>query len=269
MRRRPRCPLRTQRRRTRNRCLQTEAEAFQPADGGPACPYNYGKFVDEEKAAKFENDPIALGREIEKVKPYDETMYRTRDPRLVSKTVIVRDYGCKIPIDLADTDKIAKAVLNHYPDQYVAFLGEFVSNLFGSSMRKFLEVQQAGLQRLIDNADDLNRTSWGTYVSVQGGGDNNGGAGESAHCDVTLPFTRQLGEALGKVSESGRPLSGSVSCEGVYNIKECLHQHINTLKMMRSEMCRGFGSKEHHVLAMLYWINEQGRNMTQDLDLCV
>ena len=31
--------------------------------------------------------------------------------------------------------------------------------------------------------------------------------------------------------------------------------------------CRGFGSKEQDVLAILYWLNEMGRQMTDDLRL--
>ena len=36
-------------------------------------------------------------------------------PALTTKTVVIRDYGCKVPIDLADTEKLAKAVLTFTP----------------------------------------------------------------------------------------------------------------------------------------------------------
>ena len=140
---------------------------FNPRMSGPACPYNYtGKFVKEEEHVRNRSDPIALGRLVEKEKAYDPGLYATRDPRLVSKTVVVRDYGCKIPIDVADTEKIARAVLNHYPDQYVAgrVRGQPVRRVHAQVSRD----QMAGC-RSCSMEDELNRVSWGSYISVQGG----------------------------------------------------------------------------------------------------
>ena len=70
----------------------------------------------------------------------------TYDPRLVSKTVVVRDLACKIPIEMAQSEKLAKAVFNTYTDKYGEFLNAFTSNLFGSAMRRFLDRQIAGYQ---------------------------------------------------------------------------------------------------------------------------
>lgn len=255
---------------------------FNPRMSGPACPPNYtGKYLPEKEYVKVGSDPIELGRELDKQSPYDDLLYRKRDPRLVSKTVVIRDYGCKIPIDLADTEKIAKAVLNHYPDQYVSFLNEFVSNLFGPSMSQFLEVQQAGLQKLLAQTDELNRVSWGAYMAVQGGVDPyvNPPAGvtdptalgskakyeKALEGDVTLRWTDDIANALGGLTRDGRAMTGHCTSEDVYNLRPCIQQHIETLEHMRTDFCRGFGTKEMHVLAMLWYANEQGRKLCHDL----
>lgn len=260
--------------------FQPRLKPFNPRMSGPACPYNYtGKFVTEKEHHQMSDDPIALGRTIEKVDPYDRELYQRRDPRLVSKTVVVRDYGCKIPIDLVDTEKIAKAVLNHYPDQYVAFLGEFVSNLFGPTMRKFLEGQQVGLQKLIDAPDELNRVSWGAYMAVQGGvdpnkpvpqptpGQNDRFYEQQLQGDATLRWSDDIANALGGLTKDGRAMTGQCTSQDVYDLRPCLQQHIQTLERMRTTFCRGFGSKEVHVLAMLWYANEQGRKLCHDLQL--
>ena len=242
---------------------------FNPRISGPACPYNYtGRFVDEKHHEELEDDPIALARLIEKKTPYD-TLYNVRDPRLVSKTVVVRDYGCKVPIEIGEVEKIAKAVLAHYPDQYVSFLGEFVNNLFGESMRSFLQKQQDGLQKLIDQPDELNRVSWSAYIAVQGGIDmEDPGTIHRRHDgDVTLKYSKGMGEALNKLTNDGRAMTGQCSSQDVFDLRPCLNQHIETLKTMKNTYCRGFGSKEQHVLAMLWYANEQGIKMCADLQL--
>ena len=59
---------------------------FNPRMSSPACPYNYtGKFVQESMHEKYKGDPISLGREIEKVTPYDPALYDKRDPRKISE----------------------------------------------------------------------------------------------------------------------------------------------------------------------------------------
>ena len=151
------------------RAVSDRVSALQSSDERPGVPVPvHGTVRRARGAPRYEDDPIGLGRAIANATPYDPDLYYQRDPRLVSKCVVVRDYGCKIPIDFADTTKIAQAVLNHFPDQYVAFLGEFVSNLFGASMRRFLDAQIAGLQRLLQDREVLNRISWAAYAAVQG-----------------------------------------------------------------------------------------------------
>ena len=179
----------------------------------------------------------------------------------MSTTVVVRDYGCKIPINLAETDKIARAVLNQYPDQYISYLSDFVSNLFGQSMRAFLDKQIAGYRQMLANTDELNRVAWGAYIAVQG-------ASESDHArDVTLPYNAKMGDALNQLTREGIAMTGKVSPKDVYDIEPCIRQHIETLTKMKDEWCRGFGSREADVLAMLWYANDQGRNLQADLRL--
>ena len=233
---------------------------FNPRMNGPACPYPYtGKIVAEETHAEHRDDPVALGRKVAATTPYDVAMYAHADPRKRSKTVVVRDYGCKIPIDLADTEKIAKAVLNDYTDAYVSFLGEFVSTLFGASMRAFLDRQIAGYQKLLDHPEEVNRVAWGSYMSVQGGSDKEG--------DTTLPWNGKIETQLQQLTRDGQGMTSQVSSKDVYDLSKCLRQHIDTLKTARDEWCRGFGSDEENVLAMLFMANEYGRNMCADLQL--
>lgn len=278
-------------------------QPFNPRFGASA-PYPYtGKIPDESVHEQYKDDPIELGRHIEKLTPYDVALYAKKDPRLLTKTVVVRDYQCKIPIDLADTQKIAKAVLNHYPDQYVAFLGEFVSNLFGVSMKKFLGVQVAGYQKMLERQEMLNRVSWGAYVAVQGGVDMDecpagmtgffalqrdsffkgrelkdmGGASNTpnfdrevmkcAQGDVTLRWSNDISNALGGLTREGRAMTGQCSSQDVFDLRPCINQHIDTLNRMMNEFCRGFGTKEEHVLLMLWYANEQGRKLGHDLRL--
>lgn len=241
-------------------------QPFNPAVHGPACPPQItGKNANESELDKLSDDPIAQGRLIEKETPYDQFLYSRRDPRLISKTVVVRDYSCKIPIDLTDTEKIARACLNHYPDQYVAFLGEFVSNLFGSSMQHFLQAQQDGLQKILDNPEDLNRVSWSAYMNVQGGKECE--KDHLSEVDRTLPYSKELGTALASLTKNGRHMTGQYSAEDYFDLRPCLRQHIATLKKMRTELCRGFASKEEDALAMIWYANEQGRKLCDNLQL--
>lgn len=258
---------------------QPRLKPFNPRMSGPACPYNYtGKFIPEAEQDDLCSDPIQLGRKIHAASAYDTALYRKHDPRLVSKTVIVRDYGCKIPINLSDTEKIAKAVLNHYPDQYISFLAEFVSNIFGESMRRHLEVRKTALQKLVDKPQELNRVSWAAYRMVQGGKSR-----DMSHTtvnnapqplrmvdymfDCTLPWNSRLDNALNETQKNGDTLSGNLSASDMYDLVPCLRQHIQTLTDMINDWCKGFGTPERFAMAMLWFCNDQGRNMTQDLAL--
>lgn len=256
--------------------FQPRLKPFNPRMSGPACPYNYtGKFLEESEMQKYAGDPVSQGRAIDAVKPYDPTLYAVRDPRKVSKCVVIRDYGCKIPIDIADTEKVARAVLNHYPDQYIAFLNEFVSNIFGDHMKKHLLTMETGFQKLLDSPEELNRVSWSAYISVQGGIDPRKPRNadeklfheeEKHKADVTLSFSEEIGQALAGLTREGRQMTGQVAAGDMFDLRPCLNQHIQTLKDMRQK-CQAFGTKEKNVLLMLYYCNEQGRNLAQDLQL--
>ena len=61
-------------------------------------------------------------------------------------------------------------------------------------------------------------------------------------------------------------MTGVVECD-YFDLKPCIRQHIETLKEMRDEMCKGFGTKDEDALAMLWYANDQGRKMCADLKL--
>ena len=243
---------------------------FNPRMSSPACPHNYtGKRADPSVYLKLD-DPIVTNKKIHESQPYDPQLYAIKDPRLCSKTVVIRDYGCKIPIDMTDTEKLAKAVLTSYPDQYVAFLGEFVSNMFGDNMRMHLTKQITGYKKLLHDSKELNRVSWGAYIGVQGGVDHQAEAASAelkAEVDRTLNFSSHAFNELSKLSRDGSAMSAQVSAADYYNLKPCIEQHIATLEMMKTKFCKGFASTEHSVLAMLWYINDQGRNLCDDLKL--
>ena len=255
---------------------QPRLRPFNPRMSGPACPYNYtGKFLGEASINDVCDDPIELGRKIHAEQPYDTALYRKHDPRRVSKTVVIRDYGCKVPITLADTEHIARAVLNNYPDRYVDFLKEFVSNIMGEAMKKYLVTYRDALNRILENPTELNRVSWGAYKNVQGGHsphlsatDKNMTAEQVYNVDVTLPWDANINKALdGIIYTKGDTMTGSLTASDVFDMRPCLQQHIATLDDMSSMWCQGFATKERYALAMIWWCNEQGRNLSQDLAL--
>jgi hypothetical protein len=255
---------------------QPRLRPFNPRMSGPACPYNYtGKFLGEASINDVCDDPIELGRKIHAEPPYDTALYRKHDPRKVSKTVVIRDYGCKVPITLADTEHIARAVLNNYPDRYVDFLKEFVSNLMGEAMKKYLITYRDSLNRILENPTELNRVSWGAYKNVQGGhspilkASNKDLTAEQVYSvDATLPWEDNMAQMLMDVVRSkGDTTTGSLTASDVFDMRPCLQQHIATLDDMSSLWCQGFATKERYALAMIWWCNEQGRNLSQDLAL--
>ena len=150
-------------------------------------------------------------------------------------------------------------------------------------MRQFLRTQELGLQRLLDEPDELNRVSWSAYMSVQGGVPSNPNVTELAkfvrpadgtkvldpiyQTDCTLPFTTDMADTLKGLSSTGRAMTGQCTAEDVFRVRDCLQEHIETLRMMQTDLCQGFASKEASVLAMLYYANEQGRKLCHDLQL--
>lgn len=248
--------------------------SFNPRVSGAACPRNFtGKTLTLAEYDAVSDDPIKMAKAVEAKTPYDELMYQKHDPRKTSKTVIMRDYACKVPIDVADTQKLAKAVLQHYPNQYVDFLDDFVSNLFGKNMQAFLDKQAAGFQSMLDNPDSLNRIAWGAYMAVQGGVDltkspvNAEDKARHLQADCTLAWSSNITTQLGNLTRDGNAMSGMVSSEDLFNLRPCIEQHIAMLKKMSTKFCKGFGSTEQHVVTMLFYANEQGEKMCADLCL--
>lgn len=235
---------------------------FNPRISSAACPYNYtGKFVDESVHRELYDDPVALGEAIEKAQPYDAPLYKIRDPRLTSKMAVIRDFGCKVPYDMVDQESLAKAVLNNYPDKYVAFLNEFVSNLFGDAMKTFLKLQMDGYRRLInDHRAEINRLSWSAFTSVRGREDSTG----RYQRDTTLVMDPAIHDELNKLALNGTGMTSNVTAQDVFDLRPCIEQHIETLRFMHDEACRGFATKEVYALLMMYYANEQGRRLTWD-----
>jgi hypothetical protein len=239
-------------------------QPFNPRISSPACPYNFtGKFIDEETFRKLYDDPVALGEAIEEAEPYDPPLYKMRDPRLTTKTQVIRDFGCKVPIDLAESEKLAQAVLNYYPDQYVAFLNEFVSNLFGDAMKHFLALQLDGYRKMLDNPAELNRISWGAFMAVRGKEPFNNIPATSQQ-DVSLRLEGGIKEELNKLALNGTGMTSNVNARDVFDVRPCIEQHIETLRKMHDEWCQGYATKEMYALVMMYYANEQGRRMCWD-----
>lgn len=239
--------------------LEPRMKPFNPRMHSPACPPEYyGVQVDDDTVIQTAGDPVALGKRLADKRAVDPSLYDKIDPRKTSKCCVIRDYGCKVPIDLADTDKLARAVLNHYPDQYVSFLGDFVSNLFGKSMRTYLTKQRDMLTRLIEQPEMLHRTSWAAYMSVRG---------VDTKQDKSLRNADDLIGKLNTTTHTGHIMTGKVPTDDYLNVSACIRMHIETLTEMIDTYCRGFGSKELHVLAMMWWCNDQGRHLCQDLQL--
>ena len=258
---------------------------FNPAVHGPPCPYPFTGKIPASEAEHISDDPLTVARKIEALTPYDQQLYKRYDPRRISKTVVVRDYGCKIPIDIASTEQIAQAVLNVYPDQYLTFLKAFVSNIFGTAMRTYLANHRAGLQRILDEKIEMNRVAWSAFVCVNDLINPSAAVPQTyaAHVtagyhppysppvngrDVSLHVPTNVAAVLAAVYTNGTETASSLlTASDVYDIIPCLKQHIVTLDEMIDKWCRGFGSKERYVTAMLWWCNEQGRNRLQDLKL--
>lgn len=239
-------------------------QPFNPRISSPACPYNYtGKFIDEETFRNLYDDPVLLGEAIERTDPYDPPLYAKKDPRLVTKTQVIRDFGCKVPIDLANTQSLAEAVLNYYPDKYVTFLNMFVSNLFGDGMKHFLSLQIDGYRKMLDNPAELNRISWGSFTSVRGKDDAPGLPGRNQH-DCTLRMDSAIKDELNKLALNGTGMTSNVNARDIYDVKPCIEQHIETLRTMHDEWCLGYASKETYTLVMMYYANEQGRRLCWD-----
>ena len=84
---------------------------------------------------------------------------------------------------------------------------------------------------------------------------------------MSLRWDPAVKAELLKATASGHIMSGKVPASDYFDVARCIAAHIETLNEMINTYCRGFGSKEVHVMAMLWWCNEQGRHLCEDLQL--
>ena len=204
---------------------------FNLAMNSAACPAPYtGRFVPETVYHDCQNDPIKLGKKLQEDSALkDPKFYEKFDPRLISATTVMRDYSCKTRISVADTEVLAQAVLNTYPDHYVSFLKLFVSAMFGTKMQTFLTRYIDGLERLIQSPEELNRISWSAYKSVRGRGNSD--------IDQTLLWDDQMASVLSNVAKDGGAMTGRVTAQDVYDVKKGVSAHLAIYKEMRDKWC--------------------------------
>ena len=234
-------------------------QGFNLAMNSAACPAPYtGRFVPEHVYDECKDDPIKLGKKLKEQRVQDPKFYEKFDPRRISATTVMRDYSCKTRISVADTEVLAKAVLTTYPVHYVSFL-----NLFFRHVR----YQDAGLPHTLrgrpgeadPSPEELNRISWSAYKSVRG---KDGG-----EVDKTLLWDSSMDQVLSDVAKDGGAMTGRVTAQDVYDVKKGVSAHLAIYKEMRDKWCKGFATEEEHAVALLWYVQEQGRNMCDDLGL--
>lgn len=229
-----------------------------PRQNSPAVDPEYlGKTYDlsEELDPTLLNDCMERSKRIATKKPYYEALYKKYDPRRHSNTVIMRDYVCKVPMEITNLDKLAGAVLDELPNQYASFLKTFVDYLFGATMKEFLTSTAERYMNILSDKDMMNRMGWTFYYNIA-----------SNNKDVTLdlkPDDKIIPHISGMASV---PNSELLSCKDVADIEPCIRQHMETLKMMY-DGCKGFATTEFHARLMLEYANMQGRNLCDDLTL--
>jgi hypothetical protein len=148
-------------------------QTFSPRMSSPSCPASYtGKFLtpDDEDDYDLREDCIKRSKTIGTKKPYRPRLYEKFEPRKKSKTVVIRDYVCKVPLDITNLSEVAKAVLVDYPDQYIQFLSAFVDNMFGEAMKRFLQNSWEKYETLKKDKEEINRVSWSFYSAMHKGG---------------------------------------------------------------------------------------------------
>ena len=243
-------------------------QGFCPRHSSSAAPPAVcGIFPPESVYRENIHDPILLGQKLKETAPIDVALYKLRDPRKISQTSIIRDFGCKIPIDMVDTAKIAEAVLNYYPDKYLNFLKDFVSNMFGDAMKQFLAIQMTGYRDMLERPAEINRMSWGAFTAVRGR-DMKSSDGtniqDPPNIDVTLRMGSDIVQEMNRLAINGTGMTSNVDSREFFNLRPCIQQHIETLRMMHDELCQGFATKEANVVVMMMYANQAGLRLCQD-----
>lgn len=240
-------------------------KGFNPRINSAACPETYaGKTPPERVYAEFE-DPVELGKQIEATEPYDKELYAIYDPRLMSATTVYRDYACKMQLSASDANVLAHSVLKTYPDHYKNFLDLFVNVLFGSKMKDFLTRHAEGMQTLLDRPDLLNRISWSAYSAVRGKDATSDTVDDNA-IDKTLNWNPKIETELSTSAKDGRAMAGIVSAQDVYDLRKGIEAHLAVYKEMTG-WCKGYATKPDHAVALMWYCQEQGRNMCDDYQL--
>ena len=246
----------------RNGATYPKNRSISTRMNGPACPIRYAGLVQNAYEPEAFTDPVTFARKREyvrntsnsKLEPYTP-LCNTVDPRRISKTVVFRDYLCKHGVDMANMETLARAILVNYTDQYVSFLSEFVSNLFGEKMRRYLQTLEKGYALLLAEKEHLlSSYGWKAYVGARGGI-------EDTAYDKSLKLEREVGSLL----SAGSAISSKMNAYGHYDMRPCIEQHVHTLKRMRKDFCKGFASDEVSVIKMMYYAQEQALKWTEDL----
>lgn len=250
-------------------------QSFNPRMSSPACPSPYtGKTVnnDQEDEHELKTDCLKRCKHIHNVKPYRESLYTKFDPRLKSKTVVIRDYVCKTPLELSNLSEVAKAVLNDYPNDYVQFLSLFVDNMFGEAMKRFLQQSWEKYEALKREKEEINRISWSFYSAIHKGkyydadGAFDSGNSHIVEPDNTLQWDAKLIEKIQTLNSTGRANTELNTASDLIDLTPCLDHHIAVLKEMHAS-CKSFATSELHARLMLEYANMQGRNMCDDFML--
>lgn len=248
-------------------------QSFNPRMSSPACPSPYtGKTVnnDQEDEHELKTDCLKRSKHIHGTKPYRESLYKKFDPRLKSKTVVIRDYVCKTPLELSNLSDVAKAVLNDYPNDYVQFLSLFVDNMFGEAMKRFLQQSWEKYEALKREKEEINRISWSFYSAIHKGKyyDSKGSFDTTniVEPDNTLQWDAKLIEKIQTLNSTGRANTELNTASDLIDLTPCLDHHIAVLKEMHAS-CKSFATSELHARLMLEYANMQGRNMCDDFML--
>jgi len=253
-------------------------QTFSPRMSSPSCPSSYtGKFLtpDDEDDYDLREDCIKRSKTIGAKKPYRPKLYEKFEPRKKSKTIVIRDYVCKVPLDITNLSEVAKAVLVDYPDQYIQFLSAFVDNMFGEAMKRFLQTSWEKYETLKKDKEEINRVSWSFYSAMHKGGkyddstnkfDYNNPDNLLTIPDYTLQWDNKVIKDINGFNQMGRANTEQNTASDLIDLIPCLDHHIAVLKEMHAS-CKSFATSELHARLMMEYANMQGRNMCDDFML--
>jgi hypothetical protein len=255
-------------------------QTFSPRMSSPSCPASYtGKFLtpDDEDDYDLREDCIKRSKTIGTKKPYRPRLYEKFEPRKKSKTVVIRDYVCKVPLDITNLSEVAKAVLVDYPDQYIQFLSAFVDNMFGEAMKRFLQNSWEKYETLKKDKEEINRVSWSFYSAMHKGGKYDDTTNKFDYAkpsgdnllsipDYTLQWDNKVIKDINGFNQMGRANTEQNTASDLIDLIPCLDHHIAVLKEMHAA-CKSFATSELHARLMMEYANMQGRNMCDDFML--